>query len=142
MFQYYLWNICDATNSHAVPRIGTSSEQVCDYIVISWGSSHLLNLFRYGLCTQAFPFSDCCKGMDCKSNAKPSEKDHDFLRIQTRDLWISSQPNIQNSKGFKSCIIKLQHLNFQYITIMKIENNYQVKSTFIHKITKIFTHKF
>jgi hypothetical protein len=31
--------------------------------VISWGSSHLLNLFGYGLCTQAFPFSDCCKGL-------------------------------------------------------------------------------
>jgi hypothetical protein len=29
--------------------------------------------------------------MDFQSNAKPSEKDHDFPGIQTRDLWISSQ---------------------------------------------------
>jgi hypothetical protein len=29
--------------------------------------------------------------MDCKSNAKPSEKDHDLPGIQTRDLWISSR---------------------------------------------------
>jgi hypothetical protein len=29
--------------------------------------------------------------MDCQSNAKPSEKDHDLPGIRTRDLWISSQ---------------------------------------------------
>jgi hypothetical protein len=28
--------------------------------------------------------------MNCQSNAKPSEKDHDLPEIQTRDLWISS----------------------------------------------------
>jgi hypothetical protein len=30
---------------------------------------------------------------DCQSNAKPSEKDHDFdlPGIRTRDLWSSSQ---------------------------------------------------
>jgi hypothetical protein len=30
-------------------------------------------------------------GLDCQSNANPSEKDHDLPEIQTRDLWISSQ---------------------------------------------------
>jgi hypothetical protein len=38
MFQYYLWSICDATNSHAVPRIGTSSRKslwpFCDQLGI------------------------------------------------------------------------------------------------------------
>jgi hypothetical protein len=29
--------------------------------------------------------------MDCQSNAKASEKDHDLPRIRTQDLWISSQ---------------------------------------------------
>jgi hypothetical protein len=29
--------------------------------------------------------------LDCKSNAKPSEKDHDLPGIRTRDLWSSSQ---------------------------------------------------
>jgi hypothetical protein len=29
--------------------------------------------------------------MDCQSNAKPSEKDHDLPGIRTRDLWISRQ---------------------------------------------------
>jgi hypothetical protein len=43
-------------------KTGPSSEQVCDHLVISWGSSHLLILFGYGLCTEVFPFSDCCKG--------------------------------------------------------------------------------
>jgi hypothetical protein len=54
MFQYYLGSICDATNLHAISKIGTSLEQVCDHLVISWGSSHLLILFGYGLCTQIF----------------------------------------------------------------------------------------
>jgi hypothetical protein len=29
--------------------------------------------------------------LDCHSNAKPSEKDHDLPGIRTRDIWISSQ---------------------------------------------------
>jgi hypothetical protein len=29
--------------------------------------------------------------LDCQSNAKPSEKDHDLPGIQTRDLWSNSQ---------------------------------------------------
>jgi hypothetical protein len=29
--------------------------------------------------------------LDCQSNAKPAEKDHDLPGIQTRDLWSSSQ---------------------------------------------------
>jgi hypothetical protein len=29
--------------------------------------------------------------LDCQSNAKPSEKDHDLSGIRTRDLWSSSQ---------------------------------------------------
>jgi hypothetical protein len=29
--------------------------------------------------------------LDCQSNAKPSEKDHDLLGIRTWDLWSSSQ---------------------------------------------------
>jgi hypothetical protein len=29
--------------------------------------------------------------LDCQSNAKPSEKDHDLPEIRTRDLWSSSQ---------------------------------------------------
>jgi hypothetical protein len=28
--------------------------------------------------------------LDCQSNAKPSEKDHDLPGTRTRDLWISS----------------------------------------------------
>jgi hypothetical protein len=32
--------------------------------------------------------------MDCQSNAKPSEKDHDLPGIRTWDLWISSQHTI------------------------------------------------
>jgi hypothetical protein len=29
--------------------------------------------------------------LDCQSNAKPSEKDHNLPGIRTRDLWSSSQ---------------------------------------------------
>jgi hypothetical protein len=29
--------------------------------------------------------------LDCQSNAKPSEKDHDLPGTRTRDLWSSSQ---------------------------------------------------
>jgi hypothetical protein len=29
--------------------------------------------------------------LDCQSNAKPSEKDHDLTGIRTRDIWSSSQ---------------------------------------------------
>jgi hypothetical protein len=29
--------------------------------------------------------------MDCQSNAKPSEKDHDLPGIRTQDIWSSSQ---------------------------------------------------
>jgi hypothetical protein len=29
--------------------------------------------------------------LDCQSNAKPSEKDHDLPGNRTRDLWNSSQ---------------------------------------------------
>jgi hypothetical protein len=34
---------------------------------------------------------DCLRGLDCQSNAKPAEKDHDLPGIWTRDLWSSSQ---------------------------------------------------
>jgi hypothetical protein len=34
--------------------------------------------------------------LDCQSNAKPSEKDHDLPGIRTRDLWSSSQHTLHH----------------------------------------------
>jgi hypothetical protein len=39
--------------------------------------------------------------LDCQSNAKPSEKDHDLREIQTRDLWSSSQLSQQLNHTLK-----------------------------------------
>jgi hypothetical protein len=40
--------------------------------------------------------------MDCQSNAKPSEKDHDLPRIRTRDLWIISQHSVWENEKLKN----------------------------------------
>jgi hypothetical protein len=63
--------------------------------------------------------------------------------IQYQISKIYKITKFRNSKGFKVLRYKITTSKFPiYITVMKFENNYQVKrvkSTFIHKITNIFT---
>jgi hypothetical protein len=45
--------------------------------------------------------------MDCKSNAKPSEKNHDLPGTRTRNLWISSPLQLLITNSFLNEIGKV-----------------------------------
>jgi hypothetical protein len=68
---------------------GTSLREVSQFVNLTMYVSKLILIFstpHIGHSRHGLFFTR----LDCQSNAKPSEKDHDLHGIRTRDLWISS----------------------------------------------------
>jgi hypothetical protein len=73
--------------------------------------------------------------LDCQSNAKPSEKDHDLPGIRTRDLWISSQHtqplhNARSSGNDSIPVILKLKLNFTGGHATHLEKKYNNNNTY------------
>jgi hypothetical protein len=80
--------------------------------------------------------SNGMRQMDCQSNAKPSEKDHDLPGIRTQDLWSNNQHTqpLHHLGRVDGMVVDIQ------IDIIKINSLISVKKTFfIFKKSAVYT---